>query len=76
MIDVGEFEPHHCTAADEEGTIRVCDPRAWLLWLWAVHHGKAYRSSPRGFEAWSAADGTASNYFSIAYAPMKLGEEL
>lgn len=72
MVSVGEFDPHHCTATDDAGVIRVCDPRAWLLWLWAISHGKVYRTSPYGFEAWEMVRPEVYNHFAIKYAPMQM----
>lgn len=51
-IDLGDFAVEHCTATDDSGTIRVCDPRSWVLWLYAVWSGVPFRSSPYGFEVW------------------------
>ncbi len=75
-IDLGPAE--YCTATDDKGVIRVCDPRSWVLWMSAVWHGRAFRSSPYGVEMWEVCSedfaDTTYAYFIVKHSPLGVVE--
>ena len=36
LVDLGAYNLEHGTAVDDKGVTRVCDPRSWVLWRYAV----------------------------------------
>lgn len=67
--------PDHILLTGPDGIIRACDPRAWLLWIYAVHHGIAYRTSEYGVETWDYLPNGAYMHFTVHHAVVGTSNE-